>query len=321
MTLLIALADERQAVLLADRRTSNGSVVLDDEYNKVTVLACEDARFAVAFTGLATIGTFNTSEWLTQTLSDICQTTLSIHSILPEFEFRAGLAFAALAASDRRVTFLFCGFVHFGSAAEPRIYTVTNFEHGSHAPDTFSTNSLGGTGQSIVVTAGMTSVLPDSKKQTLYKLLAADLPAAAIIRFAVKHLQNAARSAKSLNQIGEHCTAAALSCQINTPIITTYHTSKNSLRAFGPNIVIGNHMTGFGTEVMAGSILAGPDIRKQDLCWCGSGFTFKHCHMKKFGGIYVKHAAWKRPLMPFHRVGIGAPWASGQYFLVCGGYE
>lgn len=321
MTLLVALADERRAVLLADRRMSSGPVVLDDEYNKVTVLACEDARLAVAFTGLATIGTFNTSEWLTQTLSNICQTTLCIHSILPEFEIRAGAAFGALVASDRRVTFLFSGFVHFGSAVEPRIYTVSNFEHGSHAPGTFSTNSLGGPNQSVVVTAGMTSALPESTTQSLYGLLTADLPSAAIVRFAVKHLQNAARSVKSLNQIGEHCTAAIISCQINTSIITTYHTSKHSLKAYGPNIIIGNHMTGFGTEVMAGSILAGPEIRKQDPCWCGSGLTFKHCHLKKFGGIYVRHAAWKKPLTPFYRVDIGTPWATGQYFLVGGGYE
>jgi hypothetical protein len=240
---------------------------------------------------------------------------------LPEFELRAGAAFGALAANDRRVTFLFCGFVHLGNAAEPRIYTVTNFEHGSYAPEIFSTNSLGGPNQSAVVTAGMTSALPESTTQSLNKLLAADLPSAAIVRFAVKHLQHAARSVKSLNQIGEHCTAAIISRQIDTSIITTYHTPKHSGKAFGPNIVIGNHMTSLGTEVMASSVLAGPEIRKQDPCWCGSGLTFKHCHLKKFGGIYLRHSAWNRPLIPYSRVDIGTPWATGQYFLVGGGYE
>jgi hypothetical protein len=147
------------------------------------------------------------------------------------------------------------------------------------------------------------------------------LPSAAIVRFAVKHLQDAARNVKALNQIGEHCTAAIISCQINTSITTTYHTSKNSLRAFGSNIVIGNRMTSFGTEVMAGSILAGPEIRKQDPCWCGSGFTFKHCHLEKFGGIYIRLACWKKALTAFQRVDIGTPWTTGQYFLVSGGYE
>lgn len=300
---------------------SSGSVVLDDEYNKVTVFACEDARLAVAFTGLATFGNFNTSEWLTQTLSDICETTLSIHSILPEFEIRAGATFGALTANDRRVTFLFSGFVHFGSVAEPRIYTVSNFEYGSHAPGIFSTNSLGDPKQSAVVTAGMTSALPDSTTQSLYKLFAADLPSAAIVRFTVKHLQHAAKSVRSLNQIGEHCTAAIISCQTNTSIITTYHTPKHSLKAFGPSIVIGNRRTVFGTEVVASSILAGPEIRKKDPCWCGSGLTFKHCHLKKFGGIYARHSAWNKPLTPFQRVDIGTPWATGRYFVVWGGYE
>ena len=321
MTLLVAFANTQRSVLVVDRRVSSKQVILNDEYNKATVFICEDAKLAVAFTGLATHGGFSTAKWLTETLSDICQSTLSVHEVLATFAARAGSQFATLAAEDRRTTFLFCGFIYSNGASEPRIYSVSNFEHGPHDPSSFTTSALGGPDQTITSLAGTTAPVPDSVPISLHRLLAADLKHSSLVRFAVKHLQLASKSLKSLNQIGEHCTAIVITSQPNTPIVTTYHTTKNSNTAYGPNIVVARHFTGFGTEVMSGSVLAGPEIRKQDPCWCESGVSFKHCHMKKFGGIYVRHAAWKRPLIPFMRLGIDSPWPVGQHFLVGMGYE
>ena len=69
MTLIVAAGNKDFAVLAADRRlTSNGKLV-DDEANKATILACYDARMAIAFTGLATWGSFSTEKWLLESLS------------------------------------------------------------------------------------------------------------------------------------------------------------------------------------------------------------------------------------------------------------
>lgn len=321
MTLIVAMANDSVAVLVADRRVTQGQIVLDDEFNKVTVLVCKDARLSLAFTGLATYNNFNTSEWIANTLHEICEKTAEIHSILVALEARAGETFSALAAENRRLTIVLCGFVYLGGAPEPRIYIMSNFEHGAYSPGVFSTRSVGALHQTLVETAGQSSSLPAPTVETLHRLLVATPPAAALVRYTVRHLQNAAKHAKALNRIGERCTGAIVQSAIDTSITTTYHTPRNANRAYGPNIVIAQSMTSLGSEIMAGSILAGPDIRKQDICWCGSGKQFKHCHMRKYGGVYMRHPAWKRPLVPFFRVQREDAWPSGRVFTVQGGYE
>lgn len=315
------MANNSIAVLVADRRVTQGRIVLEDEFNKVTVLICKDARLSVAFTGLATYNDFNTSEWIAKTLHEICEQTPEIHSILVALEVRAGETFSALAAEDRRLTIVLCGFVYPGGTPEPRIYIVSNFEHGAYSPEVFATRSVGALGQILVETAGQSSVLPASTVDKLRNLLAATLLPSALVRYTVRHLQNAAKHAKALNRIGERCTAVIVRSAIDTSITTTYHTPRNANRAYGPNIVFAQSIISLGSEMMASSILAGPEIRKQDLCWCGSGEQFKHCHMRKYGGIYMKHPAWKRPFVPHFRIQREEAWPSGRVFAVQGGYE
>ena len=321
MTLIVAMANDSIAVLVADRRLTQGQIVLNDEFNKVTILVCKDARLSAAFTGLATYNDFNTSEWIANTLHEICEQTLEIHSIIVALEARAGATFSALAAEDRRLTIVLCGFVYLGGAPEPRIYVVSNFENGLYNPGVFTTRSLGTLGQTLVETAGQCSPLPTSTVETLRGLLGKALSPASLVRYTVRHLQNAAKHAKALNKIGERCTAAIVQSAIDTSITTTYHTPRNANRAYGPNIVIAQIRTILGWEMMADSILAGPEIRKQDLCWCGSGELFKHCHMRKYGGVYMRLPAWQRPLVPLFRVQREEAWPSGRVFKVQGGYE
>lgn len=326
MTLIVALANESTAVLIADRRITQGQTVLDDEFNKVTVLICKDARLSAAYTGLATCNDFNTSNWLAETLSKICELTPDIHSIIATLETQAGVQFSSLAADDRRLTIVFCGFVYFEDKSEPRIYITSNFEHGSYDPGVFTTRTIGVKGQCLVETAGMDTQLPTSTIETLRNLISqnSSVKPPNLVRFAVKHLQNAAMSAKSLNKIGERCTASVIPCATNSSITTTYHTPRNANKAFGPNVVIAQAMLSLGYEVMSDTILAGPEIRKQDNCWCGSGTQFKNCHMRKYGAMYVKHPAWSRPLTPFFRVvrdeKEGA-WPSGNVIIVQSCYQ
>lgn len=321
MTLLVAMANDSIAVVVADRRLTRGQTVLDEEFNKVTVLFCRDAKLTVAFTGLATFGNFNTSEWLAETLFDICDHSLDVHSVIAELVVRAGKQFSLLAANDRRLTIILCGFVYWSGTPEQRIYVISNFEHGNYSPGSFTTVSSGSTGQSLVEVRGQSKALPERTLASLRSLLERAVPHASLVRFAVRHLQNAANNVKSLNGIGEHCNAAVVRSGVDTLVTATYHTTKNAQRAYGPNVVVAKTMICLGYEVMAPSIVAGPEIRKQDPCWCGSGDRFKHCHMKKYGGIYVQDSAWTKPLIPFVRGRNDEGWPSGRVFSVWAGYE
>ena len=321
MTLIVAMENDSVALLVADRRVTQGRTVLDEEFNKVTVLFCKDARLSAAFTGLATFNDFNTSEWIAETLYEICEQTPDVQSIIVALEERAGAKFAALAAEDRRLTIVLCGFVYSGAVPESRIYIMSNFDHGPHVPGVFTTRSIGAPGQTLLETAGQSALIPASTVETLRGLIAAARSPTELVRYTVRHLQNAAKHATSLNKIGERCTGVIIRSAVNSSITTTYHTPRNANRAYGPNVVCAQSMISLGSEVMASSILAGPEIRKKDLCWCGSGTQFKHCHMRKYGGIYMRHSAGKRPLVLIIRTQREEGWPSGHVFTVQSGYE
>lgn len=320
MTLIVALADSSVAAIIADRRISHGQSVLDDEYNKVTVLFCADARLAVAFTGLATHGSFDTSTWIAETLHAIGETIRDIHSVLEEFRRRAGARFSTFLEDDRRLTIVFCGFVYWTESPEPRVFVLSNFEHGGSASSSFTLRTSGGPNSTLLELAGTSAHVSERTTERLRSLLNANVPPSSLVRFAVRHLQNAAKDERSLRRIGEQCNAAVIHSAIDTPVTNTYHTAKNANRAYGPNVVVLGSLVCLGSEVMAPSILAGPEIRKQDPCWCDSGLTFKRCHMRKYGAVYLNHPAWNRPLVSMIRCTSDQGWSAGMHFCVQGGY-
>jgi len=320
LTLIVSLASPDVAVLIADRRLSRNGAVLNDEYNKVTVLFCADARMAVAFTGVATLPNFDASTWIAETLHSVAGQATGVHEVLENFRQRLAERFRTLSSPNLRLTVVFCGFVYWGAAPEPRIYVVSNFETGNHEQSTFSTRIVGAPGARILELAGATAAISEKTRLRLLALLDAEVPSAALVRFAVKHIQNSASDSRSLGSIGEQCNAAVVRSIVDTPVTTTYHTARNANRAYGPNVVIAGSLISLGSEVMAPGILAGPDIRKRDPCWCGSGLTFKHCHLQKYGAVYLKHPAWNRPLVSMIQTRREESSPAGKVFCVQSGY-
>ena len=320
MTLVVALASSSVAVLVADRRLSRRSEVLSDEYNKVTVLFCDDARLAVAFTGLATQSAFDTSTWIAETLFAIGETKRLVHEVLEEFRHRLGKAFANLTGDDRRLSVVFCGFVYWTTEPESRVFVLSNYEHSSYEPSTFTMRTRGGDGCNIVELAGNTSPVGVKTVERLNALLQTEVSASSLVRFAVTHLQNAASHSRSSGNIGEQCNAVVVYATPDTAVVNTYHTAKNVNCAYGANVVILGNQVSLGTEVMGPGILAGTEIRKKDPCWCGSSRTFGYCHLKKYGAVYVRHPAWARPLFAVTRVVRDDQVPSGRIFCVQSGY-
>ena len=71
MTQVVAAGNWSYAVVVADRRfTVDGQLVdeADDERNKLLIVATPTTRLAVAFCGLARLGSFHTEAWLGQLL-------------------------------------------------------------------------------------------------------------------------------------------------------------------------------------------------------------------------------------------------------------
>src|SRR5438105_97035 len=99
MTLLVAMVNADQAVMLADRRLSAGGAVSSEEGNKLAVLTCRNARAAVAFTGLAECGRFHTHEWILEGLLEAAPPDYLFGPLLERFQQRATERFRSLPAT------------------------------------------------------------------------------------------------------------------------------------------------------------------------------------------------------------------------------
>jgi SEC-C motif len=321
MTLLVALTNQSFSLLLADRRISHKGQVIDDEFNKLCVLLCDDARVSIAFTGLATLSGFNTSDWLVEELSNIGDTTGSIANILSELARRVSKRFSLLNTTEKRLSILISGFTYWTPTPQAIAYVLSNFEHGQLPESEFTLRTISPDNGIIVDFAGNSSALPDCTKDSLRSLLSSNLTPSSVLRSAVKHLRLSAQSNKSSNTIGEECNSAIIPSKVDTIVTTTYHSTFKSYVAYGSNVVITPGLSSMGCEIFADTVLAGPDIRRKDPCWCDSGKKFKNCHLKKFGEIYVKHSTFNKPLYSFFKMTIDKPRASGKVFVVASGYS
>lgn len=294
---------------------------MDDEYNKLTVVCCYDARVAIAFTGLALISGLDMSTWLTERLVEIDRSGIrTLPEILECLREHLDKLFNSL-RGEFKLTVVICGFTYWEAEPSPCIYKISNFEFESYTPLRFTLGVCPTSADGSVEVAGATDGFPHQTIETLANLLRAQVPRQSIVRYAVRHLQTTAKSFRSAGTVGERCNSAVIPAPCNMPITSTYHVPKNTNQAFGCNVVIFEGMWSLGVNLMAPYYLAGQEIRKKDPCWCGSGELFKHCHLKKSGAVEVRHHAWQRPLNWVVEIERQEPVASGKLFRLQSGYS
>lgn len=319
MTLLITMARKDVAILLADRRVSRAGQMLADEYNKVCVFFCKDAKVAIAFTGVATFGAFYTADWISETLANAATEHSSISDVIEALRAKLGPQMQSLGVEDSRLTLLCVGYVYWDESPQACLYEISNVGQGDVAcPDaTLRVLSPNANTQSSVELAGAIGAVPDPTLRRLEGLLANEqLQPQDILRFAVQHLQNASRSSAALNSIGEQCNSAVLYRAVDTVVTSTYHSAHKTNRAYAANVVIAGQAAFTGMQMRGPETLAGPVIRPKDACWCNSGLAFGKCHLKKFGATYAKVSPFKSPLPLFARVVREESWPSGRAFCV-----
>jgi uncharacterized protein YchJ len=320
VTLLVALANSECSILLADRRVTVDGRAIHDEYNKVCVLFCDDARVAIAFTGVATYEAFSTSDWLVSELARIGDETGSIAEILVALGEAAHQTLASLPVGDKRLTFLAVGFVYWEPKPRAVAYTLSNFTQGAPS-DGFRLTSTPLQDDSLVEVDGTIDRLPSRVERSLRHLLSSNLAPSNVLRCAVRHLQNPATQRAGRGLIGSQCNSAIVPAAPNSTVTTTYHSAFHSHTAYGASVVITRSMRVYSSEIFSDTVVAGSEIRKQDPCWCGSGLTFKECHLRRFGSFYIRHPAFSRPMYAVTQVEFKEPRPSGRYCYVASGYE
>jgi len=326
MTLLLALSNESYAFVLGDRRLMTNGKVCDDEANKVCVLFCDDARVVIAFTGLAAMGNFRTQDWLRDTLYKIGESKHTFDEILSAFQTKASKTFSSLPGPTQTIAFLISGFRY---SAQPRniCYLLSNFDSKATKPvadDKLTLRELGESGSVIVEAAGYTRALTEKDYSSLRKMLTASNPAPRVLWKAVESVRRVAKNSKSNRMFGLQCNSGVVPGPPNTTVTGTYHSHRASFRAYGPDIVhavTGCVSAATGTFLQAGTILAGPTIRQNDLCWCGSGKRFRTCHLKKFGSVYARIPGFRKPMYWTLAYTTKAQHSSGRAFIVQSGFE
>jgi len=214
MTLILAMANRQQVVLLSDRRlTHDGHVVdiedeLKDESNKAAVFVCRNARLAVAYTGLAKEESFLTKRWLPGALMESAAPDFLMAPTIERFREKATRDFANIPArtpSSKRFSVVFAGYCY--DETPPRCYCwlVSNYDGLDGQPprvessDEFSVQFLRDVRPSeeelhLLLALGAHQAVSESGFRSLQTLLLENRPAQALVGRGVKVLRAVADS-------------------------------------------------------------------------------------------------------------------------------
>ncbi len=318
MTVIVTGFTTESVILIADRRISTSGNVNSDEYNKICVYVCHDAKVCFALTGLATHGTFSTIEWLTKFLSRPRPQKINLHETINELREDLNLLFSSTGLPKLLTTIVIAGF-QYGESATPFLATLSNEDALGQIRDTF-TVGIHNVENCPVFVAGATNSFNENIRSRLLSLLQEKLPYRKLLKFCVKHIQNASRNEISGIVVGEQLSSVFIEKTIETNILVSYHSANYSGEYFSPSFVVVGGITVFESRTSAAQFLSGPDVRKGDLCWCGSSLKFKSCHMKYYGAASIKSAIFKKPLAPFVRCVLNEPGPSGKQFMMTSGF-
>lgn len=290
MTLIVALMSPKRAILLSDRRLSRNGILFDDEKNKATVLFCADGRVAVAFTGLAIAGKFQTSRVLLRLLAEAGK---SDHLLLPTIQrftvlLTEELKSVRIPARDKHLRIIFAGYRYEPPMATPLLIQVAN------VADRSGTIQAAAGEEFLIWTAsdllrvgsfgfGMTSGVRSGDRTKLKELLVQDRPAEALIDKAVDTIRNAADSPRSKNAVGKQCMSIVVPLQGG--VVANYHSAEVRSKLYQPSVVVSTPTMSLTNE--GGSIellgantprpLVVPKTGRNQRCPCGSGLKYKKC--------------------------------------------
>jgi hypothetical protein len=321
MTLILALANPQQVVLLSDRRiTHNGQLINDndDESNKAVILDCRNARLAVAYTGLAKARNFLTNRWLPAALMESAAPDFLMGPTIERFRERATRDFAGIQVkrpSDKRLSVVLAGYCY--DDTPPRVYCwlVSNFETiddqkppRQEPADVFSTQYCRDKrpieeGSHILLAIGVYRAVIESDFEALGTLLRQNKPSHALIGKGLEVIRAAAESAQSKQLIGKQCTSITLPSNPDEDAIGEYHSAKHVHSLYYPSFIKARG-DGSGTYVVADPMfeyrdannqplpISVPKVGRNDRCPCGSGLKYKNCHghrgKNEEQGLYIK---------------------------------
>jgi hypothetical protein len=132
VTIILSLINEDQAILISDQKLSGSAP--GTEWTKSTFVTTSDGRFGLGLAGLATVGSFDISQWILETLIRCGPPDFTSLGIIERFATAATEFFAQRSAIRRvspelrRLTLMFSGYLDGHSPPLAASAFVTNFQ-------------------------------------------------------------------------------------------------------------------------------------------------------------------------------------------------
>ena len=305
MTLILALGNSDQVVMASDRRVSCAGQLVDDESNKAAMVITSDARFLVAFTGIAADylitspgppppGRFRTSWWILEALSKAAPPDYLVLPTIERFaaEAESTIGRLRLPRAAKGLYVGFTGYRYVDGLAEIFHRSVSNIVPGSEHPSFgFHVTETGGgppVGKAFALAYGRPGALAAKDIERLRELIEGHRPAKALVGKAVEVMRAAADHRHAENTVGKQLSTVVLPADPQLSAECLYHSDVNT------NVVHGINTLDATGGPLHGMMTAEPSIRHGDRengpisgvrkvernvpCPCKSGLKYKRCH-------------------------------------------
>jgi len=134
MTFSLVIGNADQIIQVSDRRiTGWDGGIISDAFGKAGHLICDDASVLFSFTGLATIGNFQTSAWLVEAFHAASRKNSLFRELVEHFAdlatdiFSSNSEILSVAEKHRRLTVMLSGYTRDGRIVSALISNFQNF--------------------------------------------------------------------------------------------------------------------------------------------------------------------------------------------------
>ncbi len=307
MTMIIALGNARNAMLVSDRRLTMPDGSFDDESNKAFLLITRDARVAIGFSGLAAVPSlgFRTRFWLPETVAQIAATDHSLDRILNRLKERAEQDISPFCVTSKLLNITGVGYQYTDEASRLIAFRLSNFESADLQPVTSNqaakkfTRWTGLSAYNIAsahlaIISGW-NVGPDrviAPWEEINEWLRIDKPPAAIVSRTVRMIRLMSAAKETHGQVGRECMSVTIPSDPAESPVSEYHSSKAKISNYMPGYIEARGGE-YVSYAIADSEMGIADVSGKRLpssvaqvprnrpCPCGSERKYKYCHGRK----------------------------------------
>lgn len=300
MTFVLAIMSDEYGLQISDRRLTAAGRPLTEEEGKAIQLMTADSRFAVAYAGLAKVGTFSLRRWLMAKLLDIAEPDYSGTRMIERLSAQADIdaelqgALASVGKATRTIELIFTGYYHALLPPRPVMAIVSNKEYdfsGTKWSDDgrfrfmfYSTPNLND--YVSIHAIGWLPALKQIDLDLMAHLCRKKLPVNTIKRQMIKTMHEISDRADSNGTVGKQLDLVVIPRSTSEAIYSEYTVGRTNRVSYIPDIVFAmspddtSAVTDLAVEPVDASTtpISMPTLGRNERCWCGSGLKHKRCH-------------------------------------------